>query len=282
LINSVLCDLDMYLKYTPSGYLFISPEDDCQKIVDAMLATDYTGDFCLARDFSPEFISALMKAGFLVMSADVNREENEPLYLLLPKLHVERSVLFYENLHIKKSIRRFLNHYELKADTDFEYIIDRCIEKHGADWLTPQLTDSIKIIRKTCVNPPSAGLAPCKEPYPASFAVYRDGKLAAGEFGVICGRVYTSYSGFTEEDNAGTVQLILTIRYLEEHGFNLFDLGMPLDYKAEIGAVTINAARFVRIFRRKTPLNKGYKKLSGSSKENLRTKHTLVNSQIKL
>jgi Leu/Phe-tRNA-protein transferase len=237
----------MYLKYTTSGHLFISPEDDCRFIVDVMLATDYNEEFCVARDFDPEFIVRLMEAGFLVMSADIaGKNEQEPDYLLLPKLHLERSVLFFENLHIKKTIRRFLNRCELRPDAEFDYIIERCVEKHGSDWLTPPLVEAIKKIRHSA---PKHGFTPTAGAYPASFALYHNGKLTAGEFGVVCGGVYTSYSGFYDEDNAGTVQLILTTRYLQERGFSFFDMGMPLDYKTALGAVNISPEEFVRLFR---------------------------------
>ena len=229
------------MNFTRSGHLYISPADDCRAVVDAMLAIDYGEEFCIAEDFSPEFVSRLMEAGFLVMSVNLaeNEEEAEPDYILLPKLHLERSVLFFENLHIKKSIRRFLDRYELRADGEFDRIIDRCVEIHGADWLTPPLVDCVKRIRHL----PEAAARPF------SFALYKDGKLAAGEFGVVCGNVYTSYSGFYDEDNSGTVQLILTARYLQEHGFSFFDLGMPMDYKKALGAEDITPLEFVQLFR---------------------------------
>ena len=230
----------MYLNYTLSGHIYISPEDDCDAVVNVMVATDYNEEFCIARDFTPEFVARLMEAGFLVMSINLNEDnDDEPYYILLPKLHLVRSVLFFENLYIKKSIRRFLNRYELRPNADFDRIIDRCVEKHGADWLTPPLVDCIKKIRDS----PSANARP------ESFALYRDGKLAAGEFGVVCGKVYTSYSGFYDEDNAGTVQMILTARYLQEHGFSFFDLGMPMDYKTDLGAVDVSPKEFVQLFR---------------------------------
>jgi len=235
------------LKYTLYGYIYISPEDDCHAIVDAMLAINYAGDFCIAEGFDPEFTARLMEAGFLIMSIDD---------IMLPKLHLERSALFFENLHIKRSIRRFLNPlqgYELKADTDFDLIIDRCVEKHGSDWLTPPLVECIKQIRrnseKNCHSANSSFLIPHPDAYPASFALYQNGKLVAGEFGVVCGKVYTSYSGFYDMDNAGTVQLILTTRYLQKYGFSFFDMGMPLDYKTDLGAVEINPNEFVKLFR---------------------------------
>jgi Leu/Phe-tRNA-protein transferase len=239
----------MEVKYTLSGYIYIAPEDDCREVADIMLETNYSEEYCLAEVFEPDFIARLMEAGFLVMS--MNLSKDDPFYLLLPKLHLVRSALFYENLHIKKSVRRLLNRYELRADTDFDYIIDRCVEKHGDDWLTPPLVDSIKKIRQNAVEerPVQETLSPVPYAYPASFALYRDGKFAAGEFGVVCGKVYTSYSGFYEEDNAGTVQMIKTARYLQEHGFSFFDLGMPLDYKTDLGAVDISPEEFVRLFR---------------------------------
>jgi len=242
----------MKVKMTKSGYIFISPQDDCKAIVDAMLAMDYNEEFCLADDFSPEFIIELMEAGFLIMSAEMTFEDREPFYLLFPKLHLTRSALLFKNLHVKKSIRRFLNRYELKADVEFERIVDCCVEKHGNDWLTPPLVDCIKEIRR--MNPRQKAdenqpLSPTASAYPASFALYRDGKLVAGEFGVVYEKVYTSYSGYYDEDNAGTVQLILTTRYLEEHGFSFFDMGMPLDYKNELGAIDISPLEFVLLFR---------------------------------
>ena len=241
----------MDLKYTLSGYIYISPEDDCHATVDAMLATNYREDFCIAEGFDPEFTARLMEAGFLVMSMNLPQDNDDSFYIMLPKLHLERSALFFENLHIKKSIRRFLNQtagsYELKADAEFDRIIDRCVEKHGSDWLTPPLVDCIKKIRQNAALN-RLGIQSTAA-YPASFALYRGGKLAAGEFGIVCGKVYTSYSGFYDEDNAGTVQLILTTRYLQENGFSFFDMGMPLDYKTGLGALNISPEKFVKLFR---------------------------------
>ena len=87
------------IRYLPSGHIYIDPEDDCDRVVDAMLATDYSEEFCLARDFDEDFIIRLMEAGFLVMSAELTdadgddsgeentgREETqEPFFILLPK-----------------------------------------------------------------------------------------------------------------------------------------------------------------------------------------------------
>lgn len=217
--------------------MFISQEDRLDRLVDALVGMDYAQDFCLALDFDPFFIERLMNAGFLVMSTRFADEPSE--CLLLPKLHLVRSVLFFPDLHVKKSIKRFLSRYELRVDTDFDRIVERCVALHGDDWLTGPLLKALRFLRD----------AKTISVKPISFGLYREGSLKAGEFGALAGGVYTSYSGYYDEDNAGSVQMILMARYLEERGAPFLDLGMPLPYKDDLGATNIPPRRFVPLFR---------------------------------
>ena len=241
------------LRYLPSGHVFIDPKDDCDRVVDALLATEYGEEFCLAsfahgkQDFDEDFIGRLMEAGFLVMSMELRDEpadgpeaRTERFFILLPKLHLVRSALLFPDLHIKKSVRRFIPRYNLRVNTDFDLILDKCVQIHGTDWLTPPLTALLKNLRNR----------QDLRAMPVSFAVYREGELKAGEVGVVVGRVYTSYSGYYEEDNAGTVQMILMTQWLEKTGFDFLDLGMPLNYKTALGAKNITPREFVELFRK--------------------------------
>ena len=240
------------LRYLPTGHIYIDPEDDCDKVIDAMLETNYSEEFCLARDFDEDFICRLMEAGFLVMSSELKDDDNDgqneinetgkddPFYLLLPKLHLIRSALFFPDLHIKRSIRPLLSRYDLRIDTDFELILNKCVEIHGDDWLTAPLVENINNIRRR----------KDLRAKPVSFSLYRDGELKAGEVGVVTGRIYTSYSGYYEESNAGTVQIIKMAEWLEKTGFDFLDFGMPLDYKTALGAKNISPGCFVELFRR--------------------------------
>ncbi|MDR2071678.1 MAG: GNAT family N-acetyltransferase [Treponema sp.] len=232
-----------FIRYTQSGQIVITPEDDLDWIVDVILETGYDDEFCYALNFDPSFIAALMRAGFLVMSAALESACGpDKLYrcILLPKLHLKRSVLFWQDLHETRTARRLLKRYELRYDADFDRILDRCVYVHGDGWLIPPLQESIKAIRAF-----SSSLV-----RPVAFALYRDGELVAGEFGVVTGRVYTSYSGYRDEDSAGTVQMVLTGRYLRDSGFAFWDLGMPMDYKDRLGARNISPRHFVEIFRK--------------------------------
>jgi hypothetical protein len=235
--------------------------DDPEGIVDAILAADYREEFCLALDFDPEFVAALMKAGFLVMSSSLaGGSKTEGPYILLPQLHLIRSALLFPELHVKKSIRGKLSRYELRVDglptealksmealfslprspaSDFDIIMERCVAVHDDAWLTAPLRNVLREIRSR----------PWLPARPLSFGLYRDGALRAGEFGILAGKVYTSYSGYYDEDNAGSVQMILTARLLESLGALFWDLGMPLDYKTGLGARNVDTAQFVELFR---------------------------------
>jgi Leu/Phe-tRNA-protein transferase len=228
----------MLYSITQSGHLLIDSGIDCDALIDFILSANYPEEFCLSLDFSHTFIDRLMKAGFLVMSTEIGEADDKQI-ILMPKHHIIRTVLFFENLHIGKTVKRLLNKFELRADTDFDTIVDRCIKIHGDAWLTVPLIDSLKNVRR---DPESLTR-------PFSFALYNNGKLAAGEFGVVSGRVYTSYSGYYEENNAGRVQMILTAMYLQKNGFAFWDLGMPLDYKYSLGAHDINTKSFMQLFR---------------------------------
>jgi Leu/Phe-tRNA-protein transferase len=243
-------------------------------VLDGLITTDYPEEFCLSPSFDPPFIAELMAAGFLVMSAKMEKPDGEeaakgpggdpsdpsdpsdppdprdprdpvregPLssYILLPKHHRERSVLFFPDLHAGKTLKRLLPRYELRADAEFDRILDRCAEVHGDDWLTLPLRRAIRAVREL----KTPGVRPC------SFGLYREGVLRAGEFGVASGGVYTSYSGFYDENSAGTAQMILTGLCLRDRGFAFWDLGMPLAYKAGLGGRTLDRKGFTELFRR--------------------------------
>jgi leucyl/phenylalanyl-tRNA--protein transferase len=231
------------VRISVSGHLIAQPGDKGDEIIDFILSNEYKEECIVSESFSPRFVAELMRAGFLIMSirsADAIDDSNaEYNFLLLPKHHLVRSILDFDNAHISRSVKRFMPRYELRINTDYDEIVAKCVEKHGADWLTPPLLRCMRHIRQM-LN---------VEAQMVSFGVYREGRLAAGEFGVAVGGVYTSYSGYYDETSAGRVQMLKTSAFLKEHGFAFWDLGMPLPYKYTLGACDIDTRTFITRFR---------------------------------
>jgi Leu/Phe-tRNA-protein transferase len=226
------------LRYTQSGFAIIKPGDDCDSFIDRLVDCEYPQEFCITTSNDYFFISQLMASGFLVMSIELSFTDSKS-YIILPKLHKKRSILFFENLHVSKSVQRKLARYELRVDSDFPIILQRCVTIHGTDWLTPTLQHIFIQLYETPLSPVHI----------RTFGIYREGKLVAGEFGISIGQVYTSYSGYYEESSAGSVQLVHTARYLQNTGYSFWDLGMPLPYKTNLGAKNLERAQFIQIFR---------------------------------
>ncbi|MDR1024156.1 MAG: leucyl-tRNA--protein transferase [Treponema sp.] len=245
------------LKFTRSGHIFIGPRDNPQAIASILDLITYQEEYCLALNFSAPFIARLMAAGFLVMSL-IPEDKPGGAAILLPEMHLKRSVLFFDQLHESRSARRLIPRYELKTDgfagtgpcgpAFFEEVLERCAQVHGEGWLTPALRRSFHALYTSGVQTLHAGNLPLG-PQMVSFGLFREERLVAGEFGVAAGKVYTSYSGYKEEDSAGTVQLILAGRWLRDSGFAFWDLGMLLPYKKRLGAQALDRREFLERFR---------------------------------
>ena len=82
-----------------------------------------------------------------------------------------------------------------------------------------------------------------------AFALFLDGELVAGEFGALCGRSYTSYSGFHSHSGAGTIQMLLTAKLLQAAGFGWWDMGQEHAYKLLHGAQLIDRQSFLDEYR---------------------------------
>jgi tetratricopeptide (TPR) repeat protein len=160
----------------------------------------------------------------------------------------DRIVLKPEEIHIGKTYRKHLgktgNRYELSFDSDFNAVMDRLdfyYKDEGRENymalcrnvypLLNQFTKSIKYI---------------------SVELYLDGKLAAGELGILAGKVYISLTGFHDAPYAGTVQLILLARELVKKGVVILDLGPSTYdwdlYKLRLGAKKMTTEDYLKLF----------------------------------
>lgn len=173
---------------------------------------------------------------------------------MLPKLHRRRCVIrLPDGLHVKKSLRKKSKRFSLSVNRAFDSVIQGCHDQHGsACWLYPPLVKAFRELNQAgCLD---AMVLPGNTTCPVrmySIEVWNDeGVLVGGELGYTVGSIYTSLTGFFTQDNAGSVQLAALGRLLSQVGFTLWDLGMDMNYKQELGSQLMPRSEFVQEVKR--------------------------------
>jgi leucyl/phenylalanyl-tRNA--protein transferase len=128
----------------------------------------------------------------------------------------ERCVLFFNELHIAKRLRRQMrqNEYRVTFDTDFEGVMKACAERRPGrfhlTWLRPKLMHAY-------ANLYDAGHA-------HSFEVWnKNGALVGGGYGVAVNGVFFTESQFSRESNTSKMGFTLFNWHLAKWGFLLND-----------------------------------------------------------
>jgi len=241
--------------YNLNGNIIIAKNDKPDEIIDKITGnTEYDNlELGIGLTFSKKFIRDLMFSGFYITSDILSKEtlwfdvENTDAgklgYFPLLNIWKIQTVLFFDNLHISKTINRILKNYELKINYNFPNVLDNIIHYHGDVWITPPLKRTLLKLNKNNYKAKAI-----------SFEIYKNGELKAGEIGIITGKIYTSYSGFYNESSAGSVQLAMMLKYLKNNDYLFCNFGTDNSkrnnlYKRKFGAVYIDRTDFIKLWR---------------------------------
>ena len=149
-----------------------------------------------------------------------------------------RFVLFPEELHVPKSLRRVLNQnvFEFSMDKNFKEVISFCAAAERAGqkgtWIRPDMIEGYTKLHE-------CGLA-------HSVEAYLDGKLAGGFYGVLIGSVFFGESMFTHVENASKAAFCIFVEAFRKAGGKLIDSQIYTDHIARFGGRNISRAAFLR------------------------------------
>lgn len=191
---------------------------------------DPDGLIAVGGDLSPERILVAYHKGIFPWF-----NPGDPILWWSPN---PRTVIFPEQLHISKSLRKILRqgNYKVSFDHCFEAVMRACASPRSyADdtWINEDIIAGYCTLHER-------GVA-------HSVEVWRDNELVGGLYGIALGRVFFGESMFSYADNASKVGFAHLVRQLRMWDFQLIDCQVANNHLFSLGAVEIPREDFQRI-----------------------------------
>jgi len=164
-------------------------------------------------------------------------EEGEPILWWTPN---PRAVLFPGELHISRSLRKFLNksNWTLSLNRCFENVVSACAEltdQRSATWISSEIA--------------SAYLNLHRMGYAQSIEVFDGEDLVGGLYGVTLGRVFFGESMFSRRANASKVALHYLCSKVPFPQLALIDCQVPNPHLESLGMTLIPRLEFEQLLQ---------------------------------
>jgi len=152
-----------------------------------------------------------------------------------------RTVLFPDELHVSRSLRKLLRQqrYRVSFDEDFSRVIRACAgPRRDSDgtWITDAMQASYQRLHEQ-------GLA-------HSVEVWDGEELVGGLYGLAMGQLFFGESMFSHADNASKVGFATLVEHLKQAGVVLIDCQMETAHLSSLGARSISREAFADHLRR--------------------------------
>lgn len=159
-------------------------------------------------------------------------QEGQPLLWWSPD---PRTVLFPDELHVSRSLRKRMRHgdYRVTFDKAFAEVIQGCAGPRSytdGTWITTPMQDAYVRLHEM-------GVA-------HSVEVWQQGQLVGGLYGLAMGELFFGESMFSRATDASKVGFVTLVERLREWGFALIDCQMPTRHLESFGARSIPRAAF--------------------------------------
>lgn len=150
-----------------------------------------------------------------------------------------RAVLFPEERHISRSLRRFLRQtdYRYTLNRAFERVITACAEQRDeGTWIGP-------LVKQGYISLHQQGHA-------HSIEVWSGDELVGGMYGVAVGKLFCGESMFSRRINASKCAIMTFCQYFSAQGGELVDCQVINPHTASLGAREIPRRQFLQqLFR---------------------------------
>jgi len=154
----------------------------------------------------------------------------------------ERAVLFFDNLHVGRSLKKFLNKdpFHFAINKNFNAVIHSCAaatnrkKQHGT-WITDEMINGYIALYH-------AGFA-------TSYETYHGDTLVGGLYGVRLGHYFSGESMFYHEENASKAALVFAVSHLQAEAVTWMDCQVMTDTTKQFGATDIERKYFLKLLQ---------------------------------
>lgn len=163
--------------------------------------------------------------------------EGYPLLWFCPD---ERGILEFSELHISRSLNKWIRKYEplinVTVNESFTNVMIECQQQlrqgQKGSWITPEM-----IAAYTKLN---------QQGHALSVECWMDGELISGIYGVKSKKYFSCESMFFKKSNASKYAFLKLVEHLKSLGLDWMDLQMVTDVSESFGAKYITREEFLK------------------------------------
>ena len=183
-------------------------------------------------ELSPEWLLCAYRKGIFPWF-----NEGDPILWWSPS---PRMVLFPDDLHISRSLRKTLkkSSFRISINEDFLGVIDGCMACRDSEpaintsdtWITPEMKTAYHRLHKM-------GFA-------HSIETWQGDSLVGGIYGIALGRIFFGESMFSRVSDASKVAMVYLTEWLKKWDFKLIDCQVYSEHLASLGATEVSRKLF--------------------------------------
>jgi leucyl/phenylalanyl-tRNA---protein transferase len=176
----------------------------------------------VGADLAPGTLLAAYRAGLFPMPVDPYRRRSKMAWFSPDP----RGIIPLDGLHVSRSLRRSMRHFEVRMDTRFADVVRACGDPtRPGRWITTAIVDAYSELYEL-------GWA-------HSVEVFRDDELVGGLYGLRIERFFAGEAMFHTATDASKTALVALVEWLDATGAELLDVQWVTDHLASLGAVAV-------------------------------------------
>ncbi len=182
----------------------------------------------VGADLEPGTLLAAYRSGLFPMPVDPHRRRSKMAWFSPDP----RRIIPLDGLHISRSLRRSMRHFEVRMDTRFTDVVRACGDpKRPGRWITSPIVDAYTALFDLG--------------WGHSVEVYEDDELVGGLYGLRIERFFAGEAMFHTATDASKAALVALVDWLNDTDAELLDVQWVTDHLATLGAIAIPRDEYV-------------------------------------